>query len=90
MHTIKQIIVNQRRYRKPMLKWLSQDLRESKKKLVSINSDDEYISEQVEKLKGKFKKTTYKKEIDKLFFIHPKRSIYFTLWQKIEKELYQS
>jgi hypothetical protein len=80
MHTIKQIIDNQKSYRKLMLRWMTKDLSESKKKLAAINSDDEYIQEQVEKLKGRFKKTLYKKEIDKLFFMHPKRNEEFYAW----------
>jgi uncharacterized short protein YbdD (DUF466 family) len=86
MHTIKQIIDNQKRFRKLMLNWLTKDLRESKKMLVGIESDDEYINEQVEKLKSKFKATTYKKEIDKLFFMHPKRNEDFYAWWDEKQE----
>ena len=86
MHTIKQIMDNQRKFRKLMLSWLSKDLRESKKKLIEIKSDDEYINEQANKLKDKFKKTLYKKEIDKLFFIHPKRNEEFYAWWDEEQQ----
>ena len=88
MHTIKQIINNQKDYRKLILHKLTKDLRESKKKLADINSDDEYIQEQVNKLKNKFKKTPYKKEVDKLFFIHPKRSKkFYAWWDDIKQEV---
>lgn len=88
MYTIKQIIENQKSYRQLILNWLTKDLRESKKKLVDIKSEDEYIQEQVEKLKGKFKKTLYKKEVDKLFFMHPKRNTkFFAWWNNEEKEV---
>ena len=60
MYTIKQIIINQKSYRKFILKWLNDDLRKTKKELLNINSDDEYISSQVEKLKKKFKKPMLK------------------------------
>jgi len=80
MHTIKQIIDNQKEFRKPMLNWFTKDLKKSKKNLIDIKSDDEYIKEQVEKLKDRFKKTSYKKEIDKLFFMHPKRNKDFYAW----------
>lgn len=88
MHTIKQIIENQNSYRKLILRWLTNDLRESKKKLVDIKSKDEYIQEQVKKLKMKFKKNLYKKEIDKLFFLHPKRNIeLYAWWNKEEQDV---
>ena len=86
MHTIKQIIENQKSYRQPILRWLTKDLRESKKKLIDIKSKDEYIQEQVEKLKAKFKKTLYKKEIDRLFFMHPNRNEEFYAWWNIQEQ----
>jgi len=88
MHTIKQIIDNQGSYRKLILQWLTKDLRESKKKLFAIESDDEYIKSQTDKLKKRFKKTLYKKEIDKLFFLHPKRNEdLYAWWDEREQEV---
>ena len=56
--------------------------------LVDIKSKDEYIQEQVKKLKIKFKKNLYKKEIDKLFFLHPKRNMeFYAWWNKEEQEV---
>ncbi|MEK6829154.1 MAG: hypothetical protein AABY15_03425 [Nanoarchaeota archaeon] len=86
MHTIQQVIDNQKKYRKLILEWLTNDLRETKKKLVEIKSDDEYIQAQVKKLKNKFKKTFYKKEIDRLFFMHPKRNEKFYAWWDVEQQ----
>lgn len=80
MHTIQQIINNQKDYRKEILKYLSDDLRGVKKDLLDIKTEDEYISSQVKKLKKSFKKAKYKKEIDKLFFLHPKRNEEFYAW----------
>lgn len=80
MYTIQQIIDNQKNYRKLILKWLSNDLRESKKNLFEIKSNDKYIQSEVEKLKIKFKKTKQKKEIDRLFFMHPNRNQDFYAW----------
>lgn len=80
MHTVKQIIDNQKLYRKQILQWLNDDLKIAKDELKSIDSEDEYISSQVEKLKNRFKKTSYKKEINKLFFMHPKRNEEFYVW----------
>ena len=59
---------------------MTKDLNKSKKKLISIKSDDKYIQEQVKKLTSRFKKTLYKKEIDKLFFMHPNRNEEFYAW----------
>jgi len=76
---------NQSRHRKLMLQWFTKDLRESKKELLNIKSDDEYIQSQVDKLKNRFKKTSYKKEIDKLFFIHPKRNEELYAWWDVNE-----
>ncbi len=86
MHTIQQIIDNQKTYRKLMLKWLTVDLKESKKILSEIESEDEYIQSQVKKMKEKFKKTKYKKEIDRLFFMHPNRNEEFYAWWDIQEQ----
>jgi hypothetical protein len=80
MYTTQQIIDNQKVYRKLILKWLTDDLRESKKSLFEIKSKDKYIQTEVEKLKVKFKKTKQKKEIDRLFFMHPNRNPDFYAW----------
>jgi hypothetical protein len=86
MHTIKQIIVNQKNFRKEILSWMTRDLRETKKILLKIDSKDDYISSEVDKLKSRFKKTLYKKEIDRLFFMHPKRNEEFYAWWDEENQ----
>lgn len=86
MHTFQQIIINQKNYRKEILKWLTKDLRETKKELFMIDSEDDYINSQVDKLKKMFKKTKYKKEIDRLFFIHPKRNEELYAWWDEENQ----
>lgn len=60
-------------------------MRNSKKQLLNIKSEDEYIKSQVDKIKRRFKKTAYKKEIDKLFFIHPERSEEFYAWWNVDE-----
>jgi len=88
MYTIKKIIDNQSEYRKDILKFLTNELREAKKILVEIDSDDEFIISEIEKLKEKFKKIKFKKEIDKLFFMHPKRNQeYYAWWDKTLEEV---
>jgi len=86
MHTIKQIIDNQNVFRQLILQWFTKDIRESKKKLFEIESDDEYIKSQTDKLKNRFKKTLYKKEIDRLFFLHPKRNEDLYAWWNVEED----
>ncbi len=84
MNTIQKIIENQRDYRKLILKWLTNDLRDAKKVLSEIKSEDEYIKAEVEKLKNRFKKTLYKKEIDRLFFMHSNRNEEFYAWWDVQ------
>ena len=86
MYTIKQIINNQKTYKKMILDWLSKDIKKSKKELFSIKSKDEYIQEQVIKLKDRFKKISYKKETSKLFFMHPDRNDKFYAWWDNEEQ----
>lgn len=86
MHTIQKIINNQRDYRKLILKWFTDDLREAKKSLSEIHSNDEFIKSEVEKLKIKFKKNLYKKETDRLFFMHPNRSEEYYAWWNIQRQ----
>ena len=86
MNTIQQIINNQKSHRKEILKWLTADLKRAKKDLFEIKSDDEYIQAQVKKLKVRFKKTLYKKEIDRLFFMHAKRNEQFYVWWDAKEE----
>jgi len=85
MHTIKQIMENQKANRKLILKWFTDDLRDSKKQLLEIKSEDEYIQSQVEKIKGRLNKAKHKKEIDKLFFIHPRRSEELYAWWDVNE-----
>lgn len=80
MYTTQQIIDNQKIYRQLILKWLTDDLRRSKKELLEIKSKDKFIQSEVEKLNRKFKKTKQKKEIDRLFFMHPNRNREFYAW----------
>jgi len=43
---------------------------------------------QVDKLKKRFKKTSHKKEIDRLFFSHPNRNEdFYAWWDKDNKEV---
>lgn len=86
MHTSQQIIDNQKNHRKLILEWLTNDLRETKKLLIEIKSEDEYIQNQVKKLKNRFKKTVYKKEIDRLFFMHPRRNEKFYAWWDVVQQ----
>lgn len=86
MHTIQKIINNQTNYRQLILKWFTEDLRDAKKSLYEIDSDDEFIKSEVEKLKAKFKKTLYKKEIDRLFFMHRNRNKEFYAWWDVQEQ----
>lgn len=86
MHTIKKIIDNQKAYRKEILNFLNEELKNTKKNLTEIKNEDEYIKSQVKKLKNKFKKIKHKKEVDRLFFLHPKRNEHFYAWWDKENE----
>jgi hypothetical protein len=84
MHTIQQIIENQRDYREKILSFLNQEQVVVKKILNNINSDDKYISKEKEKLKNRFKKIKYNKYIERLFFLSNSRSLIFYIWWDID------
>jgi len=86
MNTIQKIINNQKDYKSLILKWFTNELKEAKKTLFEIKSNDDFIKSEVEKLKNKFKKTLYKKEVDKLFFMHPNRNQEFYAWWDVKEQ----
>lgn len=86
MHTIQKIIDNQKSYRKLILNWFTKDLRNTKKTLSELESNDEFIKSEIEKLKNKLKKTLYKKEIDRLFFMHSNRNEDFYVWWDAQRQ----
>lgn len=86
MHSIQQIMNNQSEFKKEIMFSLNLEMKKAKKDLFSIKSDDDFITSSVVKLKKRFKKAKYKKELDKLFFSHPKRNEEFYAWWDIKNK----
>lgn len=86
MYTTKIIIENQKKYKEEIIKYLNKDLVEYKKKLYDISCEDDYINSEIEKIKKRFTKKIYKKEIERLFFLHPNRNVDFYIWWDFENK----
>jgi hypothetical protein len=95
MHTRKEILKNQKEFGYEIKKWLLNDFNNSKNDLLEIETYDEEIQKEINKLSSKFKKTNPEKDIKKFFInennIYPK---YYAWWdeitEKVEIYLYES
>lgn len=80
MYTTKQIIENQEKFKEEILSYLLREVRDTKKELNKIETTDEFILKEREKLLNKFKKTNSEKSIKKYFFTNSKRDENFYVW----------
>ncbi len=95
MHPGKEILKNQKEFAYEIKKWLLNDFNNSQKELLNIETKDEKILSEINKLNNKFKKTNPEKDIKKFFInennIYPK---YYAWWdleqEKVEIYLYES
>jgi hypothetical protein len=88
MHPIQKIIENQKEFKDKIFSFLSKENAEAKKILNSINSEDEYIIKEKNKLKNRFKKIKQKKYIEHLFFLNSHRNtVFYVWWDDEEKEV---
>ncbi len=80
MHTTQQIIENQEKFKGEILGFFIDELKDTKKELRGINSNDEFIIKEKEKLLKKFKKNNTLQSIKKYFFLSNKRDEKFYIW----------
>jgi hypothetical protein len=76
----KKIIDNQEKYKDDILRFFLNEVKEAKNELRGINSKDEFIIKEKEKLLKKFKKTSTLESIQKYFFLSRKRDEKFYIW----------
>lgn len=87
MHTTQQIIENQKKFKDEIFRFLLLEISEAKKILRGIDSEDEFIVKEKEKLLNKFKKTNTLDSIKKYFFLNNKRDEKFYIWwDEIQQE----
>jgi len=68
-HTIKQILINQDKFKTEIVTWLKRDFKEQKKELSEIKVDnDKEIAKSIKSLKKKFKNLSVNSLIDSLLF----------------------
>lgn len=89
MHTTQQIIENQEKFKEDILHFFIDEIKETKKELRGIESKDEFIIKEKEKLLRRFKKTNTLDSIKKYFFLSNKRDEKFYVWwdEKIQEVL---
>ena len=80
MPTIKQIIKNQEDYKNEILFFLIEEIKLARKELKNIESEDEFIKKEKEKLLRKFKKNNTLESIKKYFFLSKKRDENYYIW----------
>lgn len=87
MHTIQQIIDNQKNFKKEICSFLYNEQKEARIILNKIKSEDNYIKKHKVKLKNRFKKIKYDKYIKNLFFLSNSRSeVFYAWWDTTEQE----
>lgn len=86
MHTTQQIIENQEKFKEDILRFFIEEIKETKKELRGIETKDEFILKEKEKLIKKFKKTSTLDSIKKYFFLSSKRDEKFYIWWDVKQQ----
>lgn len=86
MHTTQQIIENQEKFKEDILRFFIEEIKETKKELRGIDTKDEFILKEKEKLIKKFKKTSTLDSIKKYFFLSSKRDEKFYIWWDVKQQ----
>lgn len=79
-HTFQQIIENQNKFKENILYFFISEVNEAKKELKGIDSADDFIVKEKEKLLKKFKKNSTLDYIKKYFFSSSKRDENLYIW----------
>ncbi len=80
MHTIQEIIDNQETFKEEIISWFNEDLKQTKKSLNEIKTNNKFILSEKKKLVKRFEKTNFEKSFVKLFFMHSSRNKDFYVW----------
>jgi hypothetical protein len=88
MHSRKEILKNQKKFSREIKTWFKNDLNDSVNQLYEIETDDEYIIQQKEKLTKKFQKIKLNKEIKKFLInennVYPK---FYAWWDELNEKV---
>jgi hypothetical protein len=86
MFTNKQIIDNQTMFKDEIINYFIKENKNITKDLLEINSNDEFILKEKEKMISKLKKTNVKDSINKYFFSSPNRDENFYAWWDVNSQ----
>jgi uncharacterized protein (DUF3084 family) len=88
MYSRKQIIENQKKFRKEITSALKSEFKQTKKELSEIQTNDKTIKEEKEKLENKLNKIKISKEIEILFIseknLYPN---YYAWWDETNNQV---
>lgn len=88
MHTRKQIIENQKKFRKEIVSFLKEEFKQTKKELSLIETLDKTIKVEKDKLVTKINKIKISQELEKLFIseknLYPN---YYAWWDEINNQV---
>ncbi len=86
MHTIKQIIENQKEFRDDIVAFLKKDLSDSLRTLREMEADDPEITESVQQMRARVKKMKTP-SVSSLFFMSKDKSDYYAWWDVDNEEV---
>jgi hypothetical protein len=86
MYTNKQIIDNQKMFKEEIVDFLTKENQKIAKDVLGINSEDEFILKEKEKMIGRLKKTNLNESIKKYFFSSPNRDETFYAWWDVHSQ----
>lgn len=88
MYKRKQIIENQKKFKKEIIDSLKIEFKQAKKELSKIETQDKTIKAEQEKLSNKFNKIKITEEIERLFIseknIYPN---YYAWWDEVDNQV---
>lgn len=88
IHSRKQIIENQSKFKEEIVDWLKKDFRNMKSELNSIDSPEQKILDEKNKLLEKLKKVKISSEVDR-FFISERHicPLFYAWWDEFNNEV---
>lgn len=86
MHTTQQIIENQEKFKDQIFQFFINEIKDTRKELREIESNDSFILKEKEKLLRKFKKNKTIDSVKKYFFLSNKRDEKFYIWWDIKQQ----
>jgi len=86
MYTNKQIVDNQKMFKEEIISFLTKENQKIAKDVLEIDSEDEFILKEKEKMINRLKNTNINEVVKKYFFSHPNRDETFYAWWDVHSQ----